>query len=177
MSEARTPKDRLLQCAHYYIKQGWPIFPVNSIVKGKCTCGKATCKHQGKHPYASHAPNGLKNATTDRGTVDQWFGDGKLNIGIRTGKESGLVVVDIDPRHGGDESIKGFEVPDTLTVNTGGGGKHHYFKHPGFKVPNSEGKIADGIDVRGDGGYVLAPPSNHLSGGNYGFHIDPRGCE
>jgi bifunctional DNA primase/polymerase-like protein len=94
------------------------------------------------------------------------------NIGIRTGQESGLVVLDIDPRHGGDETVRQLEaqhepLPQTATVLSGGGGRHLYFQHPGFRVPTIGGKLGPGLDVRGDGGCIVAPPSLHVSGGQY----------
>ena len=89
------------------------------------------------------------------------------NVGILTGKESGLVVLDVDPRHGGEESLQGLSLeygalPKTLTVKTGGNGWHYYFRHPGGRIPNKAG-FRDGLDIRGDGGYIVAPPSTHSS--------------
>ena len=94
------------------------------------------------------------------------------NMGIRTGPESGLVVLDVDPRHGGDESLRQLEdqhgpLPETPTVRTGGGGQHFYFQHPGFRVPSRSGVLGAGLDIRGDGGSVVAPPSLHVSGKPY----------
>jgi hypothetical protein len=95
------------------------------------------------------------------------------NVGVRTGAESGLVVLDIDPRHGGDETLEHLAAehgpfPPGRTVATGGGGTHLYFRHPGHRVSNDAGRrLGDGVDIRGDGGYVLAPPSRHASGGRY----------
>ena len=168
---------RTLECAIYYIEQGWQVLPLYTIGKnGKCTCGKKSCSSPGKHPYHPFAPNGVKDATVDRELVARWFdGTVRLNIGIAAGEESGLVLLDIDPGHGGDESIKKYRVPETLTIKTGGGGLHYYFKHPaGIKVRNSAGKLGPGIDVRGHHGYVVAAPSMHVSGNEYAFVIDPR---
>ena len=168
---------RTLECAKYYIEQGWQVLPLFTIGEGgKCTCSVKDCKSPGKHPYPDYAPNGSKDATVDQEVVAAWF-DGRvqLNIGICAGEESGLVLLDIDPAHGGSESIKKYRVPDTLTIKTGGGGLHYYFKHPAeVKVRNSAGKLGPGIDVRGHHGYVVAPPSKHISGKEYVFEIDPR---
>jgi hypothetical protein len=96
------------------------------------------------------------------------------NVGIATGAESGLVVLDVDPRHGGDESLEELEtrygrLPLSPVVLTGGGGTHSYFAHPkSAALPNRSnlGGFA-GIDFKADGGYVVAPPSRHASGRAY----------
>jgi len=93
------------------------------------------------------------------------------NVAIVTGTVSGLVVLDIDPRHGGIASFAQWEqehgeLPHTVEVQTGGGGRHLYFAHPGGELRNRVG-LAPGIDLRGDGGVVVAPPSVHPSGGRY----------
>jgi len=79
-----------------------------------------------------------------------------------------LIAIDIDPRHGGKESLqelikKNGMFPKTLTSNTGGGGYHPFFKEPSIKIANRT-NILPGIDIRGEGGYVVAPPSFHQSG-------------
>jgi len=93
-------------------------------------------------------------------------------VGLRTGAPSRLVVIDIDPDHGGDDSLEKLidhhgALPGARTIRTGSGGTHLYFRHPGHSVPNSAGKLGAGIDVRGDGGYVIAPPSRHRNGRLY----------
>lgn len=158
-----------------YLHHGWHIVPLHGVMVNrngemKCTCGKQDCGSAGKHPTT---PNGLKNATLKRDWIEAWWRKWPwANVGIVTGELSGLVVVDIDPRHGGDDAmddllVKHGSIAETVEVMTGGGGRHIYFKHPGFEVRNSAGRIGPGIDVRGDGGYVLAPPSSHISGGKY----------
>jgi len=84
-------------------------------------------------------------------------------LAIRTGAPSQVVVIDIDPGNGGDllHLIGTHDVPRTAYVNTGSGGHHLYYRHPGTHLPNSAGRLGAGIDVRGDGGYVVAPPSLH----------------
>jgi hypothetical protein len=94
-------------------------------------------------------------------------------VGIVTGAVSGLVVVDVDLRHGGDVSLEGLErehgrIPTTVECRTGGGGRHLYFTHPGGLIRNKVG-LAPGVDLRGDGGYVVAPPSVHSSGVRYAW--------
>lgn len=93
------------------------------------------------------------------------------NLGIVTGAVSGLVVLDVDVGHGGEDSLNELErrhgrLPETVEAKTGGGGRHVYFKHPEESVRNRVA-IALGLDIRGDGGYVVAPPSIHPSGNPY----------
>jgi len=84
-------------------------------------------------------------------------------------------VVDVDPPHGGDDSLRALlsghgPLPDTAVVRTGSGGRHLYFAHPGRAVRNSAGtRLGPGLDVRADGGYVIAPPSRHASGAAYSW--------
>ena len=106
--------------------------------------------------------------------VHAWFSEWpEAGIGIVTGVVSGLVVLDIDSRHGGDESLEHLEqqydrLPATVECRSGGGGRHLYFAHPGGLVRNKVG-LAPGVDLRGDGGYVVAPPSLHASGQRYAW--------
>lgn len=133
-----------------------------------------------KVPLGALVPHGLLDATTDPGRIEHWWTLAPdAGVGIRTGAVSGLVVLDIDPRHGGDESIEELErrhgkLPDTVVVLTGGGGRHVFFSHPGpgLKVPNAiRLGTLPGIDVRADGGYVVAPPSRHPSGRTYAWEL------
>ena len=93
-------------------------------------------------------------------------------LGFVTGAISGLVVLDIDPDADGDQSMNDLvekfgSLPITPAVQTGGGGFHYYFKYPEAGLRNSAGKLGDGLDIRGDGGYVVAPPSIHPNGTQY----------
>jgi len=115
--------------------------------------------------------NGLKDATTDEATIRKWWGMWpEANVGISCGP-SGLVVVDVDPRHGGDESVRDLIVKhgngwtETPSSLTGGGGQHYLFRAT-KPVRNAAG-IFPGIDIRGQGGYIVAPPSLHESGKRY----------
>lgn len=153
---------------------GWPVFPVHSVLDGRCSCGNPGCEHPAKHPLTRH---GFKEATTN---VDQiqhfWSRWPSANIAVVTGKQSGLVILDVDPRDGGDETLKDlqqryYELPETVAVITGSGGRHLYFQHPGWRVGSSAGALGDGLDIRGDGGYVVAPRSRHISGRCYEFEV------
>lgn len=100
---------------------------------------------------------------------DAYFASG--GIGLITGEKYGIVVVDIDPRNGGNESLPGLHLPQTMIVKTGGGGFHYYYRWPkGIPAPSMIG-YRDGVDIQGEGKYVVAPPSAHLTGGVYEFAI------
>jgi hypothetical protein len=115
--------------------------------------------------------HGLSDASTDEKLVRHWWTSrSDANVGVVTGR---VVVIDIDPRHGGDRSLEELErangkLPTTWRVNSGGGGTHLWFAPPAdVVVRNSVGRLAAGIDVRASGGYAIAPPSKHVSGGRY----------
>ena len=149
---------------------GLSVFPGHSIDKaGRCTCGRATCGSPGKHPRIK---SWQVKASPDPETIRQWWTRWpSANVCIATGSVSGVVVLDVDPRHGGDESVKVLQdshpaFSETPVSRTGGGGLHFFFQHPGRRVPNKVG-LLPGIDIRGDGGFVIAPPSLHVSGEVY----------
>lgn len=99
--------------------------------------------------------NGLHDATTEPAKIRGMFTRDSLLIGVATGAASGFTVLDEDPRSGGDADA--LNLPETLAAETPSGGRHFYFKDAGIR--NSASKIAPGIDVRGEGGYVIVPPS------------------
>lgn len=174
--EPTTQLSTLGQWARWYATDyEWHVAPLHSVSGECCSCGKADCASPGKHPRTSH---GLKDATVDPDTIEQWWTRWPdANIGIVTGEVSGIVVVDIDPRHNGDKSLANLlnqhgELPKTVAASTGGGGIHFVFKWPGNKVVNRS-NVLPGIDTRGDGGYIVAPPSNHASGSLYAWR---EGC-
>jgi len=112
------------------------------------------------------------------GEIRRWFKRWpRANVGVATGEVSDLVVLDVDSGHGGDESLQALSaehgpLPATVEARTGGGGRHLYFAHPGFGVQNRVG-LRKGLDVRGDGGCVVVPPSVHPSGRSYRWR---EGC-
>jgi putative DNA primase/helicase len=116
----------------------------------------------------------MKNATTDEKTIRTWYGQmPTANVGIATGTRSGLLVIDVDVDKGGKSSLSKLErdagnLPATLTSRTGGGGYHFLYECPGRGCRNRAG-VLPGIDVRGDGGYIVAPPSTHRSGRSYAW--------
>lgn len=154
----------VLQAALRYADAGIPVIPLHTATlvgdQLKCSCGATDCvKSAGKHP---RTPNGVKDASTDTSVIYAWFRRWPdSNLGIATGSRSGVWVLDIDPRNGGNISLddliaKHGALPETTVVSTGSGGFHYWFR-AATTVRN--GSIAPGIDVKGDGGYVVAPPS------------------
>jgi hypothetical protein len=125
---------------------------------------------RGKEPLGDLAPHGKDDATTDETTINGWWARAPTaNVGLCTG--DGFFVLDVDPRNGGTETLAKLvhehgHLPPTVTVLTGGGGAHHYFKHPGGKLRTTAGI---GVDVKREGGYVVAPPSVHPSGELYSW--------
>ena len=158
----------MLDAALKYAARGWPVFQLHSIRDGRCTCLKSECS-PGKHPLFT---GGFHTATTDPAIIRQWWKERSwANIGIPTGRVSGFVVVDADPRHGGDDSLHDLKpLPDTVRAITGSGGTHLLFAHPGGEIRNGE-SLLPGIDFRGDGGYIVVPPSLHISGRRYEWEI------
>ncbi len=157
-------------------KRGFRVFPVHSVRGTTCTCqgwrdkhDMGPCEHPGKHPRFR---NWQERATTDPVAIEEfWWNHKGDNVAIATGAGSGIFVLDIDVRNGGGDSLDTLihqhgRMPDTLEAVTGSRGRHFYFQHPGVTVPNMVGLLA-GIDVRGDGGLVVAPPSIHVSGKHY----------
>ena len=152
-----TQQTPIAQAAARYLAGGWSVLPL---------------RHGDKRPLIRWEM--LQQARADAATVEQWFARWpNANVGIVTGEISNLIALDVDPKHGGDDSLAELEhrfgpLPETVEARTGGGGRHLYFAHPGAFAPNRAG-LAQGIDLRGDGGYVVAPPSLHPSGQLYAW--------
>lgn len=169
MKEANTSRHEI---AKNYAKRGWAVVQLHSVKAGKCTCGSAECKSAGKHPSTQH---GVKDASLQLAKIGEWFADTiDRNIGIATGRMSNLLVIDVDRRNNGFETLEKAQarlgkLPPTLTVKTGGGGKHYFYELPKKKIKkDSSGKlVGPGVDILTDGAYVVAPGSLHLSGKLY----------
>ena len=174
-------KPNFLTIALGYAARGWWVFPCHTIldttVEGQprkgCSCRRLDCGSPGKHPLTK---NGFLDGTGDPAQIARWFAPERSyqpNIGIDC-QRSDLVVVDIDPRHGGDASWRrlvetyGPQLEAGPQVLTGGGGAHYYFRNPPNVVVHSGANLLGrGIDIRAAGRYVIAPPSCHISGGEY----------
>ncbi len=140
------------EAALKYGGKGKPVFP---------------CK-QDKAPYYDKTAlkHGCLDATTDPRKITAWWNRWpEANVGIRTGKASGLIIVDFDTYKPGAMTVEEFEekygtIPHTATVRTGSGGLQFYLVYPdGMEISNSAGMLGKHVDVRGEGGYTLAPPS------------------
>lgn len=147
----------MLEFALELAEKGYHVFP---------------CKPGRKTPIT---PNGFKDATINKDKIrEYWTKTPNANIGLATGKISGITVIDVDPRHGGDTSIELYDVPPTPYVKTGQGGRHYYFKYTPEAKPGNN-VIAPGLDTKNDGGYCIAAPSilgdfpeyNLVNGGKY----------
>lgn len=144
----------ILDYALYYASKGWRIFP---------------CKPRDKVP----ACKWKDEATIDTEKIEHWWkANPEYNLGLKCGIDSGIIVLDVDPDKGGNESLLDLirdynPIPTTPEQITGGGGRHFIFAHPGIEIGNSAGKLGPGLDVRGDGGYVVVPPSVHPNGNLY----------
>lgn len=178
----KNPASRLDRALHY-ASQGFAVFPLHSVRNRTCSCGKVGCKKKGKHPRTAH---GHLDATTDEAQIRRWWsefpGD---NIGIRTGRRSNLFVLDLDNKSGADLAALLAQItrmlgvfPRTVIVVTGSGGLHLWFRMPpdGARIPCSQKRVAPNADIRGDGGYVVAPGSIHVSGREYAF-VEGLGLE
>jgi hypothetical protein len=149
-----TAQPNLARAAEYYAAKPWSVFPLAP---------------RDKKPLTEH---GLKDATTDLATVSKWWTDHpEANIGLAMGAGSGMFAVDIDGAAGATslaslESKHG-DLPATLEAVTSNG-RHLLFKLPsGIEIRNSASRIGEGIDVRGNGGYLVVAPSIHPSNARY----------
>lgn len=171
-------EDQLAFAAWSYAEMGWRVLPVHSIREdGTCTCQSSwmpPCASPGKEPIHSDWPNA---ATTDKNQIAQWWGAEHVgaNVGIATGAGSGIWVLDVDEgvrkngtyKEGLDSYVKltgdNEELPRTRTHRTGGGGSQYFFRIPdGIEIKSKSKGLGDrypDIDVRGEGGQVVAPPS------------------
>jgi hypothetical protein len=173
MAKEQVKSNQKLEAALLYASWGWSVIPLHSIRNGQCTCKKgAECGHSsGKHPRIEWAEFQTRRATVEE--IKAWWKKWPdANVGVITGAVSGIIVLDVDEPRGID-TLRGHRlaVPLTVRQQTGGGGYQYIFKYPGFECQNFAGKVGHtilpNVDFRGDGGLVVLPPSNHLSGKCY----------
>ena len=173
--------------ALHYAGIGLSVFPCHSIKNGECTCKKQDCSKKGKHPLTY---SGFKDASKDVSKIKSWWTEyPEANIGCATGAMSGIVVLDLDTK--GGKSVKetmaimadsGFHIPPTACSITGAylesreRGSHFFFKYPGVSVITSSDILKHieikNVDIRGDKGYVILPPSNHFSAVSYEWKME-----
>jgi len=162
------------------------------VTELRCACGSPTCENAGKHPVGRLVPHGHNDAELAVDTVRQWFtppgikphGWAPFNLGVATGR--GLVVIDAEAKPSRVDLPAGLEVLDdweswtggsslptpTRRIQTGSGGVHLWLRvDPNLRV-KSRNRVLPGVDVKADGGYVLAPPSAHVAGGQYSTLVD-----
>jgi hypothetical protein len=150
-----------------YAVRGWPVLPLHTPTTAGCSCRRADCSHPGKHPRTRR---GLRDATLSPPLIRAWWTRWPdANVAIATGE---LVVIDVDgpaayqalgaleQRHG--------RLPTTLRARSARG-EHIYFNVAGHDIGCSAGRFGPGLDVRGRGGYVVAPPSRHATGHAYAW--------
>jgi hypothetical protein len=148
-------EESTLEAALDYLEWGWAPVPA---------------ARRGKRPLVAWRP--FQERAPQAAEVEEWFARWPgANVALVTGARAGLVVLDVDPGHGGTESLAELEarhgaLEPTVEALTGGGGRHLYFAHPGGEVRNRTG-LAPGLDLRGDGGLIVAPPSLHPGGRRY----------
>jgi hypothetical protein len=140
-----------------YLRRRWSVIPIHPADK----------RPRVRWQEYQYRP---ANETTLKDWFQRWP---DANVAVVTGLVSGVIVLDIDVAHGGDSSLAELErrhgtLPASIEAITGGGGRHVYFAHPGGVVHNRVA-LAPGVDLRGDGGYVVAPPSLHASGRRYAW--------
>lgn len=149
--------------ALFYASKGWRVFPVGQ---------------KSKIPALKNWP---EKSTVDPEQINKWFSNGSgYNVGIATGERSGIFALDVDSASGGNESLLNLirengALPQTVESMTGGGGHHILFNYPNFKISNSAGKLGPGLDIRAEGGCIVAPPSVHdKTGKNYEWEISSK---
>lgn len=159
----------ILDYAKAYIDAGWPVLAVYTAPGSVCMCGDLNCKSAGKHPKLEYSPNGVTSATLDIDAVAAWE---DYNIGIALGSRAGgLMVLDIDEQEIADDLLSDeLGLSDTTSiVRTGRPGLHVYFISQGETATRIV-KTTDGRrvgEMRGDGAYVVAPPSIAATGREY----------
>lgn len=153
--------EKIRDAALAYAARGVPVFPCNPINKRPLT------------------PNGFKNATTETSSIELWWRTWpNAMVAAPTGQASGFFVLDldVDAARGvnGDRTLQVLigsngSLPATATQSTPRGGRHYFFRYPGRRVKNSASQIGEGLDVRGDGGYIILAPSRNAQGAQYAW--------
>jgi putative DNA primase/helicase len=166
----------VLSAALALARHGFAVVPLHGLANGVCTCKKGDqCgRSSGKHPATRH---GWQDAMLVEGGIRAAFtGAAPRNLGVACGAPSGgLVVLDVDPRNGGDATLRALlakhgKFPHTACVASGGGGWHFWFRDTGGLVPRKV-EVGAGLELLSTGNLVVCPPSTHLSGGAYTWKV------
>ncbi|WP_433725399.1 bifunctional DNA primase/polymerase [Actinoplanes sp. CA-051413] len=159
----------LLDAALAYARHGIPVLPVHSpAADGSCSCERPGCERPGKHPRLRH---GLTDASVDPRRIEMWWARWPAaNIGLRTGIVMDVADVDSPGGWHGLRHLLGDAMPVGPQVRTGGGGWHFWFRPLGY---GNRVNLLPGVDWRGAGGYVVAPPSRHADRTTYYWTTGP----
>lgn len=136
-------RQKLLRAALRYAAQGWAVFPLQV---------------GGKRPLPGSS--GFKDASTNPKVIKRWWADEPYNIGIRCDSETGPIVLDVDGPEG-EAILPGLKLPVTRMATSGRSGRRHFYFAPSGRRVGRKTKVRPALDLLGDGGYVVAPPSIH----------------
>ncbi|CDI08775.1 bifunctional DNA primase/polymerase [Agrobacterium pusense] len=168
-----------LELAQYYVAQGWPVFPCRSHAEEHVDQATGEIITLGEKTPLT--PNGFKGATRFPRIIERWWSDWPdAAVGLPTGEKTGFFALDIDNKPGG---ANGFDwlsemeaehgpLPDTARVTSPNGGLHIYFKY--VVGTRNRGALGAGVDIRSEGGYVLAAGSTMANGRSYKWETDTR---
>ncbi len=181
-----TPPAALLEPALAYAARGWPVLPCWGVEGDRCLCRRPDCGKPGKHPLGALVPHGVKDATTDPALIEAWWRKHPAaNVGLAAGGawwaldvdfagfctfgRDGLdTITDLQRRFG--------KLPRTVHQRTGSLGFHWLFA-PEPRIRTNSVKAFTGLDTRTGGGFIVAPPSRHVSGFTYRWIIAPDEAE
>jgi Bifunctional DNA primase/polymerase, N-terminal/CHC2 zinc finger len=156
------------EAALAYCRRGWSIVPMHSPAAAGCSCGRSGCVALAKHPRVPWEAR-MEVAASEQEVEVWWRRWPDANVGIVTGRVSGIVVLDVDPRAGGGGALAALEdrwggLPATLEVRTGGIGRHLWFSSD-RELPS--GVLAPGLELKAERSIITAPPSVHATGHRY----------
>ena len=167
--EAGSTVTPTLEAALEYAAHGWPVFVLGPSKRPLACCASCT-DHRGDVEQMEACDcltcHSFYAATTEaKRIIAMTRSHPRGNLAVRTGRASGLVVVDVDPRSGGLDTLADLDrarsLPGTVIAITGSGGLHLYYRHPGGHLPSRAGAFGSGVDCKADGGYAVLPPSVH----------------
>lgn len=152
--------------AVHYALCGVPVFPLHYPDGGRCSCGREDCSSPAKHPATR---NGLLDATTDVEDITKVWGHRPFNIGLATGHVFDVLDIDSDDAIGELQAALGRPIlrPADVYAQTGRG--YHVLLRP--TEHGNRARILPGVDWRGMGGYIVAPPSRHMNGHTYRWGV------